>query len=85
MRNKYSHITKEHLIFLNITGEEIARVLINELGTVRISLYSIKEHLKNKEIAKSLESNKPVKQIAQEVGVHKTTVYRHQKKMRVKK
>jgi DNA invertase Pin-like site-specific DNA recombinase len=85
MGNHYSHITKDHLIFLDLIGEELARKLIQELGPIRISLYLINEHLNQKEIAKSLKSNKPVKQIAKEVGVHKTTVYRFQKKMRVKK
>lgn len=85
MRNKHSNITEEQLTFLNIIGEEIAKVVINKVGPIKISLYSINNHLKYKEIAKSLESNKPVNQIAKEVGVHKTTVYRHQKKMRIKK
>ncbi len=84
MRNHYSHITKDHLIFLNITGEEKAKMIIHELGTIRISLYPIKEYLNQQEIMKSLESNKPVKQIAKEVGVHLSTIYRFQKRMRNK-
>ena len=84
MKNIYSHITKEHLIFLNITGEEKAKMIIHELGTIRISLYPIKEYLNHKELTKSLESNKPVKQIAKEVGVHLSTVYRFQKRMKDK-
>lgn len=84
MRNHYSHITNDHLLFLNLIGEKTTRMLINELGIRRISLYPLKEYLNQKEIRKALKSNKPVKQIAKEVGVHLSTIYRFQKRMKDK-
>ena len=84
MRNHYSHITKEHLIFLNLIGEKIAKMIIHELGTRRISLYPIKEYLNQKEIAKALKSDMTIKQIANKAGVHPSTVYRYLKRMRNK-
>jgi IS30 family transposase len=84
MRSHYSHITKEHLIFLDITGEEKAKMLIQELGTIRISLHPINEHLHQKEIAKALKSDLTIRQIANKVGVHPSTIYRYLKRMRNK-
>ncbi|MFZ4589648.1 MAG: helix-turn-helix transcriptional regulator [Ignavibacteria bacterium] len=84
MGNHYSHITKEHLIFLDITGEERARMIIHELGTRRISLSPIKEYLNHKEIEKALKTDMTIKQIAKKVGVHVSTVYRYLKRMRNK-
>ena len=84
MSNHYSHITKEHLIFLDITGEERARMIIHEIGTRRISLSPIKEYLNQKEIAIALKSEMTIKQIAKKVGVHPSTVYRYLKRKRNK-
>jgi IS30 family transposase len=54
------------------------------LGTIRISLHPINEHLHQKEIAKALKSDMAIKQIAKKVGVHPSTVYRYLKRMRNK-
>jgi hypothetical protein len=84
MGNHYSHITKDHLIFLDLIGEELARKLIQELGPIRISLSPIKEYLIQMDIAKALKSDLSIRQIAYKVKVHISTVYRFLKRMRNK-
>jgi IS30 family transposase len=69
---------------LKIIGEERARMVIQEVGTIRISLHPINEHLHHKEIEKALKSDMTIKQIAKKAGVHVSTVYRFLKRMRNK-
>jgi hypothetical protein len=84
MGNHYSHITNDHLIFLKLIGEKIARKLIQRLGTKRITMCPIREYLIEVAIKEALKSNMTIKQIAKKVGVHVSTVYRYINRMRNK-
>jgi hypothetical protein len=80
MGNKCSHISKNHLLILEIIGEEKTKLIAERLGKIKISFYEFIYHFKKIKIIESYKSGKPIGKIARENGVHISTVYRIVKK-----